>query len=379
MRTVRPHRAARRAWVSETAVIRVLLDCLAVKREQAGIRAVAVSLGRALAANGQATVAVLTVEGVGIDWDPGVRVHQVRLRSNDPVSRLAWRRLKRDHVAGELDVDVIVTMTPEPAGSSHFPTWIVVHDLGPLLAPAYYGFVRYARYAAALREACRESHGIVCVSGTTKLHLTRWVGADIARKAVVIPNAPKDFLTVPTSAHEPVPGGYVLYVGAFLSHKNVETVLAAFARQNVLRNERLVCAGPDYAGERRTALAPHLGAPWLDELGFVDDAILGQLYRGAGLLVFPSLFEGFGMPIYEAIRSGAPVLATRLESFEEFFGDRISYVTDPLSVDEWEREIGRLVSARRPGDGQTPARGLDRTWADVANELVQALEGGQPV
>ena len=80
--------------------------------------------------------------------------------------------------------------------------------------------------------------------------------------------------------------------------------------------------------------------------GFVADADLLDLYRSASAVVFPSLFEGFGLPLVEALAVGARVVATRLPVFEELAGDSVQYVADPLSVRAWRDALKTSGTAR---------------------------------
>lgn len=141
---------------------------------------------------------------------------------------------------------------------------------------------------------------------------------------------------------DPANGRYILTVGTLEPRKNIVTVLSAF---EIISKEwpeiRLVIVG-------RTG--------WLEELkipdplkqrvvltGYIEDSELENLYRAATMFVMPSLYEGFGFPVVEAMRYGVPVLAARTSSLPEIGGDACEYA-EPLSVDDFSQKMKLILS-----------------------------------
>jgi glycosyltransferase involved in cell wall biosynthesis len=148
---------------------------------------------------------------------------------------------------------------------------------------------------------------------------------------------------------------FLLYPANRWPHKNHELLFEAFAR--VLREQpdlRLVLTG---GGHDRYALPPGVEAR-----GHVSTGELVELYRSAAALVFPSLYEGFGMPPLEAMACGCPVAVSRVGSLPEICGGAAVYL-DPTSVDDIARAIGDVLAA-------PPAGGLEQaarfTWDECA-------------
>ena len=168
--------------------------------------------------------------------------------------------------------------------------------------------------------------------------------------------------------------GYVLHVGAQRPHKNVPVLVEAVAR---VPDARLVLVGS--ADER----FPDEVGPAIERLGltgrvrrleFVPEELLGALYAEASLLAYPSLVEGFGLPMLEAMVAGTPVLASDVPVLREVGGDAAAYAppTDPV---RWADAIERLRTdpewrARLTATGT--ARAAEFTWAAVARRLVRA-------
>ncbi len=141
-------------------------------------------------------------------------------------------------------------------------------------------------------------------------------------------------------------GPFVLTVGTLQPRKNIEVVVSAFERL-VARGAdlKLVVAGGAGWGERQTAERVRL-SPARDRVvlaGHVTDAQLLALYRSALCFVFPSRYEGFGLPVLEAMATGTPVVCSDRTSLPEVAGDAAMLVS-PDDVDGLERSIGRLAS-----------------------------------
>lgn len=204
----------------------------------------------------------------------------------------------------------------------------------------------------AFPMALRRANRVVAISRATLSDLERFFPR-AARKASVVYNAcdtarffsPADRQTMPAP---PTNGPYFLYVGVMSPTKNLERILRAFAR---FRNEghseySLVLAGRDCGGYMENTLVPMLGKLDLEDAvihtGFIDDAQLGSLYRGAVALVFPSLSEGFGYPIIEAMSQGLPVIASNVTSCPEVAGGA-ALCLDPCSIDAIFEAIRKLA------------------------------------
>jgi glycosyltransferase involved in cell wall biosynthesis len=180
----------------------------------------------------------------------------------------------------------------------------------------------------------------------------------------IIPNAP----SLPIG-DEPVPddGPYLLAVGDLRPKKNLLRLVEAF---RALRREglehRLVLAGVD-GGEGEVVRAAAGGEP-VRLTGYLSDARLDALMRGADALVHPSLYEGFGLVLVEAMARGVPVVAARATALPETGGDAAEYF-DPLDVGEMAAAIRRVVGDRAR-HAELVRRGYARagrlSWADSA-------------
>jgi alpha-1,3-rhamnosyl/mannosyltransferase len=207
------------------------------------------------------------------------------------------------------------------------PAVFTCYDFIPLLFPAYFSAAQRFIYRLAHWLALRATRGVIAISETTRADLARFFDLK-QRRVVVTPLAPDSRFAPPThSAIEAMrqkynlPGDYVLYLGSNKPHKNVLMLVRAFADSQVARATTLVIAGHwDTRYPEARTVAEKSSARILF-LGRIDEADLPALYGGATLFVFPSQYEGFGLPPLEAMACGAPVACSNIPSLREVVGD----------------------------------------------------------
>jgi glycosyltransferase involved in cell wall biosynthesis len=203
----------------------------------------------------------------------------------------------------------------------------VVHDLAFERHPQAYSGAERAYLQLTTRWAARRCRLLITVSESTKSDLVDLYGVDPERIRVVPLGGgePVERAVAPASrlAELGLSGRFVLQVGRIEARKNQAAALAAVER---LDGVVLAIAGP----ERDQALAARLRAsPRCRVLGMVDQPTLELLYQHAGAVVVPSLYEGFGLPVLEAMARGKVVVAAAASSLPEVGGDAALFVDDP--------------------------------------------------
>ena len=241
----------------------------------------------------------------------------------------------------------------------------VVHDLAFERFPDAYPGRERALLQATTRWAVRRCPVLIAVSESTKADLVACYGVSPDRVRVV-PNGGGE--APPSTPHaRPFPfEPFVLQVGRIEARKNQTAALAAVER---LQGVKLVVAGP----ERDVELAAALRAsPRCVVLGRVDAAKLEQLYAAAAAVVVPSLYEGFGLPVLEAMARGKPVVAARRSSLPEVGGDAALYVDDPGDADALAEALDKATH-----DATLAAKGRERaaefTWDRCARAVVEVI------
>lgn len=262
------------------------------------------------------------------------------------------------------------------------PFVVTIHDLilsqyptrkASTLGPLLY-WIKHIAYRLVIRSAVRRAKSVLTVSEYSKKAVIAMF--HIQPEKVIVTYEAADPYPVSTVQSATAQRGigyqpYLLYVGNAYPHKNIETLLQAFAalrqRQDRLR---LVLVGKmDYFYRR---LRQRVEAMHLTEsvvfTGFVTDAELGMLYRNASLYVFPSFEEGFGLPPLEAMQSGLPVASSNASCLPEILGDAAKYF-DPRSPESMRKTIETLLNddvQRKECIAKGYARAQRYSWTALA-------------
>jgi glycosyltransferase involved in cell wall biosynthesis len=271
---------------------------------------------------------------------------------------------------------------------SSIPTVVTVHDVIPLLLPEYRARLAGRAYSGLSALAARRARAVIAVSEHSKRDIERTLGLPPERIHVIGNAVDASYRPIRdprllTAVQERYGLGerFILYFGGFDTRKNVLRVVQAYARIREAFDEpyQLVLAGRlRYVGH------PLYPDPRVivRELGIESDVIFtGQireqdkapLYSAAQVFVFPSLYEGFGMPVLEAMACGAAVVTSNSSALPEVAGDA-AVLVDPSSTDAIGEAILALLRdpARRDELGQAArARAAHFSWAAVAEETMK--------
>jgi len=231
---------------------------------------------------------------------------------------------------------------------------------------------------ATLGRAVRRAAGIVAISRATADALAERFPAagPLTNVAPLGVSALPAYTRDPEGTHLPDPG-FVLAVGTLEPRKNLPRLVEAYSGMGETLQEQhpLVVVGALgwETGETLAAL-DSLGDRAI-ALGFVSDAELAELYRRCDLFCYPSLGEGFGLPVLEAMALGAPVLTSNLSSLPEVGGDAVEYA-DPLDVESIREGLVRLLESpwrRMELSGLGWERARLFTWEQTARLTLEAL------
>ena len=213
-------------------------------------------------------------------------------------------------------------------------------------------------------RAARSAERVICVSEHTRDDVCERYGVD-PEKVRVIGEAPG----LPHGDAEPPSGPYLLAAGDLRPRKNLLRLVEAF--RSLYEDgipHRLVLAGEDIL-RRGTRIAEAAGSVPVELTGRTSDEELDALMRGADALVFPSLYEGFGLVVVEAMARGCPVVCSNATALPETGGDAVRYF-DPLDVDDMADAIRTVVTDRDVRDDLSRrgrARAATFTWEDAAD------------
>ena len=257
------------------------------------------------------------------------------------------------------------------------PPLKVFHDLAFERFPDAYRPAELAYLRWTTRRAARTCRTMVAVSEATRQDLVSLYGVDPDRVTVVFEGGGEGTPGPGDAAADAarlrgfgIEGPYVLNVGRIEPRKNQLAALAAVER---LPGLLLVCAG----AVQDEGMATRLDAsPRCRVLGAVSDSERDLLYRRAEALLFPSLYEGFGLPVLEAMKNGLPVVTTRASSLPEVGGEAALYVSDAQDSEAMAEAVRRLrddpaLRQRLVAAGRRRASGF--TWDRCAVGIAEAV------
>jgi glycosyltransferase involved in cell wall biosynthesis len=339
------------------------------------------------------TLILIGEKGAFADGERPVETHEVSwggMPAGRP-AKLWFEQVAIPRAARALDLDLLHIPYLAPPLFSPVPTIVTVHDLIPLLLPAYRGSWRKRAYFWLDVQATLRADRLIAVSEHTKKDTVRRLGYPAKRIDITLeaaapslrPATPEEILAV--RRRYDLPERFALYLGDTDVRKGVHRLLAAFAqwRQEAADTETgLVIAGPlhppgaplfpDLSG-----LAQALGlADVARFLGPIGEADKPALYSAAAVFAFLSEYEGFGLPPLEAMACGTPVLASSVSSIPEIVGEA-GVLVDPFDEGAVIDGLGRLLGdeARR---AELRALGLARaatfSWERTARETLRAYE-----
>jgi glycosyltransferase involved in cell wall biosynthesis len=281
-------------------------------------------------------------------------------------ARTVWSRLGRppvERVTGRLDV-------------FHFSDWMyppqeagvrstMVHDLVPLRFPEWVHPRTRRMHAAKYAHAARTCDLVFANSRFTAADVVELLRVPEASVHVAYPGVDEQFTA--EGPRTELDGPYLLSVATLEPRKNLQTLVDAFR----LLDGELQLAVAGGAGWGRQ---PALAAPGVKTLGYVPHEELPRLYRGTQVFVYPSRFEGFGMPVVEAMACGAPCVVSSHPSLDEACGDAAVRV-DPESPEAIADGIRRALGERDELSRRGRAHAARFTWGENGRAHLEAFAG----
>ena len=301
--------------------------------------------------------------------------------SKGHLKRLIWTQTQLPKIYRQLKAELLFSPVPEMPLFTGCRTVIMVHDLIPLRFPRVTSpLTQYFRWV--LPRIVQEATHILCNSQATADDLMARFNLPAQKITPILLGYNQHHFYPRPDAENLSQNPYFLYLGRHDPHKNVGRLITAFAkfhRLNPCQNHELWLAGP---GDRRYTpqlqqQAKELGiAPQVRWLDYVPYDQLPHLYSQALALVFPSLWEGFGFPVLEAIACGTPVITSQLSSLPEVAGEAALYV-NPYEVEEITQAMQTLSQDTRLQQTLKQkglARAQELTWEKTGQQTLKILQ-----
>jgi glycosyltransferase involved in cell wall biosynthesis len=310
---------------------------------------------------------------------PNVTVVRSGFKYQEPWRQFILPLLLRQH---QIDVCFFTNFVLSIAATC--PMVLTIHDLSVWLYPRTHSLRNVVWARTLVPISTRRSRSIIADSNNTRLDIVRLIKTKASKVSVIHLGAPEECNPEPQPEdeealhHYGIIKPYILFVGTLEPRKNLNTLIKSFDKVAKARPEvNLVLAG------RRGWMAQAI----FDELerrellgrvritGYVREEYLPALYRQAAAFVYPSLYEGFGLPPLEAMASGTPVIVSRSSSLPEVVGDAGLYA-NPLDTDELAAAMESIFAEPQLA-ADLRQKGLERaarfSWKKVAGETLEIL------
>jgi alpha-1,3-rhamnosyl/mannosyltransferase len=270
---------------------------------------------------------------------------------------------------------------------SSLPTVITVHDLSTFINPSWHPSVRRNHINKKLPECINRARLILTDTHTVKTELQKFFNLP-EEKVVAVPLGvdpvfhPRKMVSIATTLtkYGLKPNTYSLCVATIEPRKNIQRLIRAYSRLPVslLQKWPLVLIGEpgwnSQAIHQEIAQAQQKG--WLRYIGFVPDKELPEIYAGARLFVYPSLYEGFGLPVLEAMASGIPTLTSNRSCLPEVAGNS-SWLVNPEDEDELQQAMYSCLLDeiwQKESKNRGLARAAELTWENCVNNTAAAYQ-----
>lgn len=227
---------------------------------------------------------------------------------------------------------------------------VTIHDLIFLRYPEYYPLIDRQIYLLKFRHACKVADKVIATSEATKADIITYFGTDPQKIEVVYQTCDPVF-RIPLEEENKefarkkynLPEKYILYLGTIEKRKNALTLVKAYLNETI--DIPLLIAGKptDYLSEINDYLKQNPAGNGIIFRHNIETADLPALYQSASLFVYPSVFEGFGIPILEALYSGVPVITSTGSCFAETGGDAALYC-DPYDIQQMSNCISSVLN-----------------------------------
>jgi len=281
---------------------------------------------------------------------PGLDLRISRLPTHQPVARIVWEQVIQPAALGKSGVDLIHGTAYVGPLLSACPSVVTVHDLSFLFYPRSFRTLNRLYLRIFTRLSVRRAQRVIAVSESTKRDLVQQYDLLPAKIDVVHNGVDPGFRPLPASqvaafrAEQGLPERFILFVGTLEPRKNVAALVEAYAGLSRSRPPLMLVGGKGWLHDGVFARMEALSLT--DEVcfvGYVPAEDVPLWYNAADLFVYPSLYEGFGLPPLEAMACGTPVITSTASSLPEVVS-QAGLLVDPASIDDLVSAMTRALA-----------------------------------
>jgi len=306
-----------------------------------------------------------------------------RLPTERRAARILWEQVVWPWRARRDGLTLLHSMAFALPRLAPCPAVVTIYDLSFLRYPDAFPALQRRYLSAETAHACRHARRLIAISESGRRDIHDCYGVPLERIDVVVPGVDAAYRPLPSDdvaafrRRHDLPERFLLHVGTLQPRKNISVLLAALARLNRPDLPLVLVGGKGWLYETLFGQVAALGlAERVRFAGYVADDELPLWYNAAAALVFPSLYEGFGLPIVEALACGTPVIAANSSSLPEAGGAAAIYF-DPADADALAGCLAHLLDddalrQRLRRDG--PAQAARFSWARAGQETAAVYE-----
>jgi glycosyltransferase involved in cell wall biosynthesis len=319
--------------------------------------------------------------------DRPLRIVKSRWPTGRPLLRILWEQLALPLEVGRRRLDLLHGTAFVTPLWVRCPTVVTIYDLSFIHFPERFTAGRQRYLAAMARRSSRSARRVVTISESGRQDVHRVFGVPLDRIDVVQPGVTSAFSPRPAEEvqafreRQNLATPFVLHVGTLEPRKNLLTLVEAFASLAGRELQLLLVGGRGWLYDELFARVQELGIrSQVRFTGYVPDADLPLWYNAAALLAYPSVYEGFGMPVVQAMASGTPVIAANTSSIPEVAG-RAARFFEPHDVEALAGHMATVLddpevanTMRREGLSQAKNFSWRRAGRELAAVYLRALK-----
>jgi glycosyltransferase involved in cell wall biosynthesis len=315
--------------------------------------------------------------------NPGLTLRTSWLPTTHPLVRIGWEQLVQPFVLWQEKIDLLHSLAFVTPLLSPCPSVVTIYDLSFILFPKGFKYSKRLYLTLLTRPSARSAKRIITISESTKRDTVRLLGVSPEKVDVVYCGVDKPFCPLPEREvasfrqKRGLPERIILFVGTIEPRKNVARLVEAYSRLRDGQVKLVIGGARGWLYEEVFARVEELKLTG-DVLfpGYIPPDELPLWYNAAELFVYPSLYEGFGLPPLEAMACGTPVITSNVSSLPEVVGEA-GLTVDPMDSEGLAEAMNQVLSdgiLRQSMREQGLARAGRFSWAKAAQETVEVYQ-----
>jgi glycosyltransferase involved in cell wall biosynthesis len=315
--------------------------------------------------------------------NPGLTLRTSWLPTTHPLVRIGWEQLVQPFVLWQEKIDLLHSLAFVTPLISPCPSVVTIYDLSFILFPKGFKYSKRLYLTLLTRPSARSAKRVITISESTKRDTVRLLGVSPEKVDVVYCGVDKPFCPLPEREvasfrqKRGLPERIILFVGTIEPRKNVARLVEAYSRLRDGQIKLVIGGARGWLYEEVFARVEELELTG-DVLfpGYIPPDELPLWYNAAELFVYPSLYEGFGLPPLEAMACGTPVITSNVSSLPEVVG-KAGLTVDPMDSEGLAEAMNQVLSdgiLRQSMREQGLARAGRFSWANAAQETVEVYQ-----